>query len=140
MSSADLDHQRRLHLGDALKKVHELVSIPLSEDVPVIQAANFSVLYQANTDTNFGDVIAFKSAFAGSAEDAMVFAQLNNLYNQGQEYAIMLYTWRSISRALPHEMAISRFVSELKRLARKDHKTYFINQAYMLMLGKMLTM
>lgn len=52
-------------------------------------------------DTNFNDIIAFKSAFARSAEDARVYAQLNTMLEQGQEFAIMLYTWRSISRALP---------------------------------------
>ncbi|KAH9286656.1 Cytoplasmic FMR1-interacting protein 2 [Echinococcus granulosus] len=102
MTSIDADQKHTHQIGDAFRKVHDLVNIPLSEDVPIIQAANFSVLYQANTDTNFGDIFAFKSAFAGSYEDAMVYAELQDLYNQGQEYAIMLYTWRSISRALPH--------------------------------------
>ncbi|EUB63727.1 Cytoplasmic FMR1-interacting protein [Echinococcus granulosus] len=88
MTSIDADQKHTHQIGDAFRKVHDLVNIPLSEDVPIIQAANFSVLYQ--------------SAFAGSYEDAMVYAELQDLYNQGQEYAIMLYTWRSISRALPH--------------------------------------
>ncbi|KAL5113064.1 hypothetical protein TcWFU_010192 [Taenia crassiceps] len=135
MTPVDVDQQHTHHIGDAFRKVHDLVNIPLLEDVPTIQAANFSVLYQANTDTNFGDIFAFKSAFAGSYEDAIVYAELQDLYNQGQEYAIMLYTWRSISRALPH-------VGKLKGLSRKEshHKSGFMNQMYMLMLGKMLKM
>lgn len=46
MTSSDVDQQHTHHIGDAFRKVHDLVNIPLSEDVPVIQAANFSVLYQ----------------------------------------------------------------------------------------------
>ncbi|KAM7539533.1 hypothetical protein Aperf_G00000032396 [Anoplocephala perfoliata] len=176
MTSVDIDQEHTHQIGDAFRKVHDLVNIPLSEDVPVIQAANFSVLYQANTDTNFSDIIAFKSAFAGSHEDAIVYAELQDLYNQGQEYAIMLYSWRSISRALPHirsneqphrleiyqktleilepharklrsfmlfqESAIECFVNKLKGLSRKEshHKSGFMNQMYMIMLGKMLKM
>ncbi|VDD81090.1 unnamed protein product [Mesocestoides corti] len=142
MDSVEANEQQNHHIGEAFRKVHELVNIPLSEDVPAIQAANFSVMYQANTDTNFGDITAFKSAFAGSYEDAIVYAELQDLYNQGQEYAIMLYTWRSISRALPHENAIDCFLGKLKGLSRKEshHKSGFMNQAYMLMLGKMLKM
>ncbi|CDS40695.1 P53 inducible protein [Echinococcus multilocularis] len=85
MTSIDADQKHTHQIGDAFRKVHDLVNIPLSEDVPTIQAANFSVLYQANTDTNFGDIFAFKSAFAGSYEDAMVYAELQDLYNQGQD-------------------------------------------------------
>ncbi|VDM25559.1 unnamed protein product [Hydatigera taeniaeformis] len=189
MTSIDVERQHTHQIGDAFRKVHDLVNIPLSEDVPTIQAANFSVLYQvrtvrvydyltnqANADTNFGDIFAFKSAFAGSSEDALVYAELQDLYNQGQEYAIMLYSWRSISRALPHirsneqphrleiyqktleilepharklrsfmlfqESAIDCFVGKLKGLSRKEshHKSGFMNQMYMLMLGKMLKM
>ncbi|VEL19052.1 unnamed protein product [Protopolystoma xenopodis] len=146
----------------------------MHKDVPAIQASSFSVLYQSNTDTNFEDIAAFKSAFARSAEDARVYAQLNLLLEQGLEYAIMLYTWRSMSRALPHirsneqphrmeiyhktveilephaqklrefknfqDSAIDRFVEEMRRLAHKDQKNFFVSQSYLLTLGKMLKM
>ncbi|VDO71027.1 unnamed protein product [Schistosoma mattheei] len=146
----------------------------LDEDVPSIQGANFPILLQSNTDTNFSDITAFKSAFARSAEDARVYSHLNTLLEQGQEYAIMLYTWRSISRALPfirssdqpnrikiyektkeilephclklkqfmffQDAAIRRFVEEVKRLAHKDQKNFFVNQAYLVTLGKMIKM
>lgn len=164
----------RVYLADAMRKVNALLDIKLDEDVPSIQAANCSLLFQSNMDTNFNDIIAFKSAFARSAEDARVYAQLNTMLEQGQEFAIMLYTWRSISRALPfirsneqpHRMEIyqktveilepyanklkefmyfqdaasTRFVEEVKRLAHKDQKNFFVNQAYLITLGKMLKM
>lgn len=46
MTPIDVDQQHTHQIGDAFRKVHDLVNIPLSEDVPTIQAANFSVLYQ----------------------------------------------------------------------------------------------
>ena len=46
MTSFSVDQQHKHHIGDAFRKVHDLVNIPLSEDVAVIQGANFSVLYQ----------------------------------------------------------------------------------------------
>ncbi|CAI2731058.1 unnamed protein product [Schistosoma spindalis] len=157
-----------------MREISALSQLNLDEDVPSIQGANFPVLFQSNTDTNFSDITAFKSAFARSAEDARVYSHLNTLLEQGQEYAIMLYTWRSISRALPfirssdqpnrikiyektkeilephclklkqfmffQDAAIRRFVEEVKRLAHKDQKNFFVNQAYLVTLGKMIKM
>ncbi|RTG82999.1 cytoplasmic FMR1 interacting protein, partial [Schistosoma bovis] len=157
-----------------MREVSALSQLNLDEDVPSIQGANFPILLQSNTDTNFSDITAFKSAFARSAEDARVYSHLNTLLEQGQEYAIMLYTWRSISRALPfirssdqpnrikiyektkeilephclklkqfmffQDAAIRRFVEEVKRLAHKDQKNFFVNQAYLVTLGKMIKM
>ncbi|CAH8581786.1 unnamed protein product [Schistosoma rodhaini] len=157
-----------------MREVSALSQLSLDEDVPSIQGANFPILLQSNTDTNFSDITAFKSAFARSAEDARVYSHLNTLLEQGQEYAIMLYTWRSISRALPfirssdqpnrikiyektkeilephclklkqfmffQDAAIRRFVEEVKRLAHKDQKNFFVNQAYLVTLGKMIKM
>ncbi|KAA3681564.1 cytoplasmic FMR1 interacting protein [Paragonimus westermani] len=168
-----IDHPR-VYLADAMRKVNALLDISLDEDAPSIQAANCSLLFQSNMDTNFNDIIAFKSAFARSADDARVYSQLNSLLEKGQEYAIMLYTWRSISRALPfirsneqpHRMEIykktveilepyavklnqfmyfqdaasARFAEEVKRLAHKEQKNFFVNQAYLVTLGKMLKM
>ncbi|CAH8856207.1 unnamed protein product [Trichobilharzia szidati] len=168
-----LQHPRAF-LSSAVREVSALSQLNLDEDVPSIQAANFPVLLQSNTDTNFNDITAFKSSFARSAEDARVYAHLNTLLEQGQEYATMLYTWRSISRALPfirssdqpnrikiyektkeilephclklkqfmffQDAAIRRFVEEVKRLAHKDQKNFFVNQAYLVTLGKMIKM
>ncbi|VDQ12085.1 unnamed protein product [Trichobilharzia regenti] len=168
-----LQHPRAF-LSSAVREVSALSQLNLDEDVPSIQAANFPVLLQSNTDTNFNDITAFKSSFARSAEDARVYAHLNSLLEQGQEYATMLYTWRSISRALPfirssdqpnrikiyektkeilephclklkqfmffQDAAIRRFVEEVKRLAHKDQKNFFVNQAYLVTLGKMIKM
>ncbi|KAH8872795.1 Cytoplasmic FMR1-interacting protein 2 [Schistosoma japonicum] len=161
-------------MSTATREVSSLSQLTLDEDVPSIQGANFPILFQSNTDTNFSDITAFKSAFARSAEDARVYSHLNSLLEQGQEYAIMLYTWRSISRALPfirssdqpnrikiyektkeilephclklkhfmffQDAAIRRFVEEVKRLAHKDQKNFFVNQAYLVTLGKMIRM
>ncbi|KAG5449213.1 Cytoplasmic FMR1-interacting protein [Clonorchis sinensis] len=168
-----IDHPR-VYLADAMRKVNALLDINLDEDAPSIQAANCSMLFQSNTDTNFNDITAFRSAFARSADDARIYAELNTLLEEGQEYAIMLYTWRSISRALPfirsneqpHRMEIykktveilepyaiklkrfmafqnaatERFAKEVERLAHKDQKNFFVNQAYLVTLGKMLKM
>ncbi|CAH8541150.1 unnamed protein product [Dicrocoelium dendriticum] len=170
---ASIEHPR-VYLADAMRKVNALLDINLDEDAPSIQAANCSLLFQSSTDTNFNDITAFKSAFARSADDARVYSQLNTLLEKGQEFAIMLYTWRSISRALPfirsneqpHRMEIykktveilepyaiklkefmyfqdaasSRFAEEVKRLAHKEQKNFFVNQAYLVTLGKMLKM
>ncbi|KAK4470067.1 hypothetical protein MN116_006532, partial [Schistosoma mekongi] len=95
-----LQHTRGC-ISPATREVSALSQLTIDDDVPSIQGANFPILFQSNTDTNFSDITAFKSAFARSAEDARVYSHLNSLLEQGQEYAIMLYTWRSISRALP---------------------------------------
>uniref|UniRef100_A0A094ZMQ0 Cytoplasmic FMR1-interacting protein 2 n=1 Tax=Schistosoma haematobium TaxID=6185 RepID=A0A094ZMQ0_SCHHA len=108
-----------------MREVSALSQLNLDEDVPSIQGANFPILLQviiwfirliscqSNTDTNFSDITAFKSAFARSAEDARVYSHLNTLLEQGQEYAIMLYTWRSISRALPFECEVVNLFGDM---------------------------
>ncbi|KAL3312817.1 Cytoplasmic FMR1-interacting protein 2, partial [Cichlidogyrus casuarinus] len=88
--------------------VNKLLDLPLSESVPCVQPSNISYLYQcikmyfqANTDTNFQDIAAFRSSFASSAEDARVYSRMSSIFDRGNEFATMLYTWRSISRTLP---------------------------------------
>ena len=91
----------RITLQDALQNVDVLDELPLPDLQPCIEAAQLSVHYQANMDTNFEDRGAFVTGVARYIEEATVHAKLNELLEEGHEYAVMLYTWRCCSRALP---------------------------------------
>ncbi|GAA6069560.1 cytoplasmic FMR1-interacting protein 1 homolog, partial [Tachysurus ichikawai] len=54
-----------------------------------------------NFNTNFEDRNAFVTGIARYIEQATVHANMNEMLEEGQEYAVMLYTWRSCSRAIP---------------------------------------
>jgi cytoplasmic FMR1 interacting protein len=92
----------RITLQDALQNVDVLDELPLPDLQPCIEAAQLSVHYQANMDTNFEDRGAFVTGVARYIEEATVHAKLHELLEEGHEYAVMLYTWRCCSRALPH--------------------------------------
>ncbi|XP_078682479.1 cytoplasmic FMR1-interacting protein 2-like isoform X4 [Branchiostoma floridae x Branchiostoma belcheri] len=88
-------------LEDALSNVDLLEDIALPDQQPCIEPPPASIVYQANFDTNFEDRTAFVTGIAKFMEEATVHAKLNEMLEEGDEYAVMLYTWRSCSRAIP---------------------------------------
>ncbi|XP_053399045.1 cytoplasmic FMR1-interacting protein-like isoform X2 [Mercenaria mercenaria] len=91
----------KITLTDALQNVDVLDELPLPDQQPCIEALSLSIHYQTNFDTNFEDRAAYVTGVARYIEEATVHADLNKLLEEGQEYAVMMYTWRCCSRALP---------------------------------------
>uniref|UniRef100_A0A670HWK8 Cytoplasmic FMR1 interacting protein 1 n=1 Tax=Podarcis muralis TaxID=64176 RepID=A0A670HWK8_PODMU len=88
-------------LEDALSNVDLLEELPLPDQQPCIEPPPSSLLYQPNFNTNFEDRNAFVTGIARYIEQATVHSNMNEMLEEGQEYAVMLYTWRSCSRAIP---------------------------------------
>uniref|UniRef100_A0A452INR3 Cytoplasmic FMR1 interacting protein 1 n=1 Tax=Gopherus agassizii TaxID=38772 RepID=A0A452INR3_9SAUR len=88
-------------LEDALSNVDLLEELPLPDQQPCIEPPPSSLLYQPNFNTNFEDRNAFVTGIARYIEQATVHSNMNEMLEDGQEYAVMLYTWRSCSRAIP---------------------------------------
>lgn len=84
-----------------MQNVDVLDELPLPDQQPCIDAAPLSIHYQVNKHTNFEDRGAFVTGMARYIEEATVHAKLNELLEEGEVYAVMLYTWRCCSRALP---------------------------------------
>ncbi|GIX94913.1 cytoplasmic FMR1-interacting protein [Caerostris darwini] len=91
----------KVTLSDALSNVDVLDELPLPDQQPCIEAEPCSIVYHANFDTNFEDRNAFVTGVAKYIEEATVHSELNEMLEEGEEYAIMLYTWRCCSRAIP---------------------------------------
>lgn len=88
-------------LEDALANVDVLEELPLPDPQPHIEALSVPIAYNANFDTNFEDRTAFVSGMARFTEEATVHAELNEILEEGHRHAVMLYTWRCCSRAIP---------------------------------------
>ncbi|XP_015370869.1 PREDICTED: cytoplasmic FMR1-interacting protein [Diuraphis noxia] len=91
----------KVTLTDALSNVDVLDELTLPDEQPCIEAQPCSILYQADFDTNFEDRNGFVTGIAKYIEEATVHASLNELLEEGQVHAVMLYTWRCCSRAIP---------------------------------------
>ncbi|XP_050734850.1 cytoplasmic FMR1-interacting protein-like isoform X1 [Eriocheir sinensis] len=91
----------RVTISDALSNVDVLDDLPLPDQQPVIEAQACSVVYIANFDTNFEDRMAYVTGVAKYMEEAATHAELNKLLEEGEQHAVMLYTWRCCSRAIP---------------------------------------
>ncbi|XP_074651924.1 cytoplasmic FMR1-interacting protein 2-like isoform X2 [Tubulanus polymorphus] len=91
----------KITLPDAVQNVDVLDELPLPDQQPCLEAPSTSICYSCNTDTNFEDRNAFVTGVAKYIEEATVHADLNEILEEGHEYAVMLYTWRCCSRALP---------------------------------------
>ncbi|KAK3732632.1 hypothetical protein RRG08_057326 [Elysia crispata] len=91
----------KVTLTNALENVDVLDDLPLRDKQPCIEALSLSVHYRADFDSNFEDKNAFVTSVAKYKEQATVQADLNLILEEGQEYAVMLYTWRCCSRAIP---------------------------------------
>uniref|UniRef100_A0A8C5P959 Cytoplasmic FMR1-interacting protein n=1 Tax=Leptobrachium leishanense TaxID=445787 RepID=A0A8C5P959_9ANUR len=88
-------------LEDALSNVDLLEELPLPDQQPCIEPPPSSLLYQPNFNTNFEDRNAFVTGIARYIEQATGHSSMNVMLEEGHEYAVMLYTWRSCSRAIP---------------------------------------
>ncbi|XP_059150465.1 cytoplasmic FMR1-interacting protein-like [Physella acuta] len=122
-------------LKDALQKVEELGEVHLRDQQPCIEAVSLSIQYRANFDTNFEDKNAFVTSVAKYKEQATLQADLNLLLEEGEEYAIMLYTWRCCSRGIP--------LSEVKSNSQENRKEIYehtveVLEPYILKLRKFL--
>lgn len=91
----------KITLADALSNVEVLDELPLPDEQPCIEAQPCSVVYKANFDTNFEDRNGFVTGIAKYIEEATTHSTLNILLDEGQKHAVMLYTWRCCSRAIP---------------------------------------
>ncbi|CAH3019681.1 unnamed protein product [Porites evermanni] len=88
-------------LEDGISNVRQLETINLPDEQPQIEAPPASVTYISNFDTNFEDSKAFITCISKYLEEADVHKGLNEMLEEGEKYAVMLYTWRSCSRAVP---------------------------------------
>ncbi|CAL1540993.1 unnamed protein product [Lymnaea stagnalis] len=93
--------ENQVSLKSALEKVDTLTCVTLHDEQPCIEALSLSIHYRAKFDTNFEDKNAFVSSVAKYKEQATGQAVLNQLLEEGEEYAVMIYTWRCCSRAIP---------------------------------------
>lgn len=91
----------KVTLTDALSNVDVLDELELPDEQPSIQGLSNSVVYHVNFDTNFEDRNAFVCGVAKYIEEATVQCQLNRMLEEGEKHAVMLYTWRCCSRAIP---------------------------------------
>ncbi len=69
----------KITLPDALQNVDVLDELPLPDQQPCIEAAQMSIAYQANMDTNFMDSSAFVTGVAKYIEEATVHSKLVTL-------------------------------------------------------------
>ncbi|KAK7888761.1 hypothetical protein WMY93_024321 [Mugilogobius chulae] len=87
-------------LEDALSNVDLLEELPLPDQQPCIEPCP-PLSSTSQTSTLLEDRNAFVTGIARYIEQATVHSSMNEMLEEGQEYAVMLYTWRSCSRAIP---------------------------------------
>jgi cytoplasmic FMR1 interacting protein len=88
-------------LADTEHRVTCLNELPLNDNQPCVEALCGTLVYQANLDSNFNDKTAYIRGISKYIEEAAKHAELNDLLDEGNEHATMLYTWRCCSRAIP---------------------------------------
>jgi len=88
-------------IEEALQNVDLLDMLPMFDEQPCIEPMPASLSYTANFDTRFEDRRAYITGMAKYIEEAEMHAQMQKMLDQGESYAVMLYTWRSCSRAIP---------------------------------------
>ena len=91
----------KITLADALANIDILNEYPVPDNQPCIEAQPTSIVYQVDYDTNFEDRNAFITGVSKYIEEATVHSSLNEILEEGHKHAVMLYTWRSVSRAIP---------------------------------------
>lgn len=91
----------KVSLEEAVNTVESLDEIALPDYQPCIESMSGSCIYKVNLDTNFEDKNAYVTGMSKYMEEAAMHAKLNKLLDKGNEHAIMLYTWRCCSRAIP---------------------------------------
>lgn len=89
-------------LEEAVENVRRLENLTLNNDEqPNIEAPPASITYTCDFDTNFGDKEGFITGISRYMEEAGIHQQMNEVLEDGEKYASMLYTWRCLSRAVP---------------------------------------
>eukprot|EP00911_Craspedida_sp_UC1_P002217 UC1_evm1s1691 len=88
-------------LADATRNVQNLSLHQLKDDTPSTEAVGVTLNYVSNFDTNFEDRAGFIGGIAKYVEEAQSIGKLNNILDEGFKYAAMIYTWRSMARAIP---------------------------------------
>ena len=86
---------------EALQNVDLLEEMPLPDEQPNIEPMPAALTYSVNFDTRFEDRRAYVLGSARYIEEAEMHAAMQKMLEQGEQYAVMLYTWRSCSRAIP---------------------------------------
>eukprot|EP01117_Protostelium_nocturnum_P005158 TRINITY_DN1874_c0_g1_i1.p1 TRINITY_DN1874_c0_g1~~TRINITY_DN1874_c0_g1_i1.p1 ORF type:complete len:1354 (-),score=489.30 TRINITY_DN1874_c0_g1_i1:93-4154(-) len=84
-------------LSEAAKRVEVLEKFPFEDDQPNIEGPVISVLLDSSVDFRFADKAAFDSRWS---EELVYISQLKDLIKQGDFFVNLLYTYRSISKAL----------------------------------------
>eukprot|EP01119_Soliformovum_irregulare_P019520 TRINITY_DN6199_c0_g1_i4.p1 TRINITY_DN6199_c0_g1~~TRINITY_DN6199_c0_g1_i4.p1 ORF type:complete len:1378 (-),score=485.69 TRINITY_DN6199_c0_g1_i4:58-4191(-) len=86
-------------LSEAIQRVSVLEQFPsLENDQPNIEAPSPAVMYESTVDFNFADRNAFDSRWV---DETQGISQLKEITKQGETYINLLYTYRSLSKALP---------------------------------------
>ncbi|PAA91196.1 hypothetical protein BOX15_Mlig033928g1, partial [Macrostomum lignano] len=101
MSQQYQQQDGQVTIVDAIKNVNLLDNLDASDTVYSVEAAPIPILLKSDTDRNFQDRNAYVVGVAKYLEEATVHAEMTDLLKEGEEFAVMLYTWRSCSRALP---------------------------------------
>ena len=91
----------KVSLSDAIANVEVLDEIDLPDEQHCIQGQAKSIVHHFNLDTNFEDKNAFVCGVAKYLEEANYQSKLNQMLEEGEKHAVMLYTWRCCSRAIP---------------------------------------
>uniref|UniRef100_A0A3Q3WJ56 Uncharacterized protein n=1 Tax=Mola mola TaxID=94237 RepID=A0A3Q3WJ56_MOLML len=85
-------------LEDALSNVDLLEELPLPDQQPCIEPPPSSIMYQVHSGTATG---LRPLVCSGIFIVHLTPWSSNEMLEEGHEYAVMLYTWRSCSRAIP---------------------------------------
>ena len=110
-------------IEEALQNVELLDHLPMFDEQPCIEPMPASLSYtgkcynitfkllithitmwvtaKANFDTRFEDRRAYITGMAKYIEEAEMHASMQKMLERGEKFAVMLYTWRSCSRAIP---------------------------------------
>ncbi|PRP73456.1 component of SCAR regulatory complex, partial [Planoprotostelium fungivorum] len=84
-------------LSEATKRVEVLEKFPFEDDQPNIEGPLVSVLYDSSASLDFADRGAFESRWT---EELAHISALKEEIKKGDHFINMLYTYRSISKAL----------------------------------------
>jgi len=90
-----------MSLQQALETVAVLQTSKIPVDQPCIEAASISLDCDISFDSNFADREAFVRGISKYVEEASSIGSLTVQLEKGKEFAGILYTWRSCSRAIP---------------------------------------
>ncbi|KAF0991458.1 hypothetical protein HZS_553 [Henneguya salminicola] len=108
----------------------KLGSLDLSFDAPSADMEPISLNYVANFDSNFEDNLAYSMGMNKFLEEVEMIKKMYVTVREGyDEHCSFLYTWRSISRALPNvadeSSSKKRFYEEAYTILRKAIEPIF---------------